>query len=465
MPTSIDDLALLSDLQTAALVDRRGAVVWACLPRFDSGACFASLLGDDIDHGVWRISPTDPKAEITRRYRQGLVLETTWVTETGTIQVVDFMPVRNRIPDLIRLVIGVEGTVECESELSLRFDYGSIVPWVRRDEHGDLLAVAGPDRVRLHTPVDHHGQDMHSRAEFTVSAGDRVPFVLDWRPSHEPVGPHIDAEDALEETVAFWNDWIAEGDYDGDYATEVHQSLAVLKGLTYLPTGGMIAAPTTSLPEVVGGGRNWDYRFCWLRDTTYTLLALLESGHVEEAEAWRNWLLRAVAGDPRRVQIMYGLAGERRLTEQTVDWLPGYQDSSPVRIGNGAYDQFQLDVFGEVMDALHHARAAGITTDEDAWNLQKLLMDVLAERWREPDEGIWEVRGERRHFTHSKVMAWVAARPGRQSCASSSASRDRSTTGGSCATTSATRSCARAWTTGASSRSPTAPTRSTPASC
>lgn len=409
MITSIHDLALLSDLQTAALVDRRGAIVWACFPRFDSGACFAGLLGDDLENGVWRIAPRDADAELSRRYRCGLVLESTWVTESGTAQVIDFMPIRDDIPDITRLVVGVEGTVDFEAELCLRFDYGFIVPWVRRSDDGDLLATAGPDRMRLHSDVEHVGQNMHTRADFTVEEGQRLSFVLDWRPSHEPVGPCMDAEEALEATEAFWSDWLSRSDYAGDYAPDVHASLAVLKGLTYLPTGGMIAAPTTSLPEVLGGVRNWDYRYCWLRDTTYTLLAFLESGHVEEAKAWRDWLLRAVAGDPERVQIMYGLAGERRLTERTVDWLPGYRGSTPVRVGNAAFGQFQLDVFGEVMDALHHARAAGIATDEDAWNLQRLLMEVLAERWQEPDEGIWEVRGARRHFTHSKVMAWVAA--------------------------------------------------------
>ncbi len=440
MPTRIADLALLSDLEAAALVDRTGAVVWGGFPRFDSPACFAALLGDD-EHGVWRIAPTDPDATVDRRYRTGLVLESTWTTGEGVVRVVDFMQPRDGHPDLIRIVEGVEGVVELRSELVLRFDYGSVVPWVRRvqpagscgggcgapapgdgahpadagdaapgpDGPADVVAIAGPEQVRLHAHVPHHGEDLRTVATFPVGPGDRVPFVLDWRPGHEEVGPHVDAEGALEATEAFWAEWLGRSGYRGAYADDVHASLAVLKGLTYAPTGGMVAAPTTSLPEVLGGGRNWDYRYCWLRDATFTLLALLQSGHVAEAEAWRDWLVRAVAGQPDRVQIMYGIAGERRLTETELDWLPGHRGSTPVRVGNAAHDQFQLDVFGEVMDALHHAREAGLPTDDVAWDVQRLLMDVLAERWTEPDEGIWEVRGERRHFTHSKVMAWVAA--------------------------------------------------------
>lgn len=406
MADRIDDLALLSDTETAALVDRTGSVVWACFPRFDAGACFASLLGDD-EAGSWRIAPTADDTTIERRYRTGLVLESTWTTPSGVVRVTDFMPPRDDSPDLIRIVEGVSGQVDMRAELVIRFDYGSIVPWVRRvGDH--LSAVAGPDRLRLATPVEHHGENLHTVADFTVSEGDRLPFVLEWTPSHVETVDPVDADEALDRTVRFWDDWLGRSDYAGAYAADVHASLAVLKGLTFAPTGGIVAAPTTSLPETIGGSRNWDYRFCWLRDATYTLLALLESGHTEEALAWRNWLLRAVGGNPATIQIMYGIAGERRLTEAEIPWLAGHRGSTPVRIGNGAHDQFQLDVYGEVMDALHQARVAGIDVDGDSWNLQKLLMKEVARRWREPDEGIWEVRGPRRHFTHSKVMAWVA---------------------------------------------------------
>ncbi len=402
----IDDLALVSDLETAALVDRSGAVVWACFPRFDSGACFAALLGDD-DNGMWRIAPHDADAASTRCYRVGLVLETTWTTDGGTVRVLDFMPVRNERPDIVRIVEGIDGEVDMTCELVLRFDYGSIVPWVRRIE-GDFIAVAGPDRIRLHSPVTLKGEDMRSTAQFTVREGERVAFVLDWHPSHAELSPVPDADNALERTESFWSDWIATGEYDGDYADEVHASLAVLKGLVFDPTGGIVAAPTTSLPETIGGSRNWDYRYCWLRDATYTLLAFLETGHVDEAVAWRDWLLRAVAGDPDQLQIMYGVAGERRLPETDLPWLAGHRGSTPVRIGNSAHDQFQLDVFGEVMDALHQARAGGMEADDDAWELQRLLVEVVERRWQDPDDGMWEVRGAPQHFTHSKVMAWVA---------------------------------------------------------
>ena len=402
----IDDLALISDLETAALVDRTGSVVWACLPRFDSGSCFAALL-DGEEGGFWRIAPNAPGAEISRRYTCGLVLESTWKADSGIVRVIDFMPVRDERPDMVRIVEGVEGEVEMGVELVLRFDYGSIIPWVRRID-GDLVAVAGPDRVRLHSPVKTRGEDMRTRGEFTVRAGERVPFVFDWHPSHAELTPVIDADNALERTEAFWRDWQGASGYSGKYADDVHASLAVLKGLVYDPTGGIIASPTTSLPETPGGNRNWDYRYCWLRDATYTLLAFLESGHVNEAVAWRDWLLRAVAGEPGKIQIMYGVAGERRLPEYELDWLAGYQGASPVRIGNDAHNQHQLDVFGEVMDALHQARAAGMDAGGDAWMLQQLLIDVVADRWREPDDGMWEIRGPSQHFTHSKVMAWVA---------------------------------------------------------
>ncbi len=407
MATRIDDLALLSDLETAALVDRTGAIVWACFPRFDAGSCFASLLDGD-DAGFWRIAPIDQNATLERRYVDGLVLASTWTTSTGVVRITDFMPVRDGCPAIIRIVEGLEGEVDLYAELVIRFDYGSIVPWVHRVD-GHLEAVAGPERLRLTTPVEHHGENLHTVGDFTVSAGDRIPFVLDWHESHVDPRAPVGADESLAATSRSWVDWLARSTYDGAYAQDVHASLAVLKGLTYAPTGGIVAAPTTSLPEAIGGSRNWDYRFCWLRDATYTLLALLESGHTEEAIAWRDWLLRAVAGQPETLQIMYGIAGERRLTEIELPWLAGYQDSTPVRTGNGAHDQFQLDVYGEVMDAFHQARVAGIDPDGDAWNLQLLLMEEVGRRWREPDDGIWEVRGPRRHFTHSKVMAWVAA--------------------------------------------------------
>jgi GH15 family glucan-1,4-alpha-glucosidase len=403
----IGDLALISDLETAALVDRTGAIVWACLPRFDVGACFASILGTQ-ENGFWRIAPADPHATVERRYRTGLVLESTWTTSTGLVQVLDFMPPRDQVPDLVRLATGVEGEVEMRIELVIRTDYGSIVPWVRR-VHNDLVAIAGPDRLRLHSTVEAHGEDLHTVGEFTVRAGERFPFVLDWQESHAELPPVIDADNALARTQTFWDEWTARSAYDGAYADDVHASLAVLKGLTYHPTGAIVAAPTTSLPEQIGGIRNWDYRFCWLRDATFTLLAFLESGHVEEAIGFRNWLLRAVAGNPETIQIMYGIAGERRLPELELRWLDGHRGSAPVRVGNAAHDQFQLDVWGELMDVFHQARVHGIDVDGDSWNLQRLLMEVLAARWQEPDEGIWEVRGPRRHFTHSKVMAWVAA--------------------------------------------------------
>ncbi len=388
------------------MVDQSGAVVWMCLPRFDSAACFAALVGTP-DNGFWRIAPADEAARVERRYRSGLVLESTWTTDTGRARVIDLMPVRDQNPDIVRIVEGIDGEVEFSTELVLRFDYGSIVPWVRRVD-GDLVAVAGPDRVRLHTPVPTEGEDLRTVGSFTVAGGDSVPFVLDWQQSHLPTADLPDPDEALRLTEAFWDEWAATSGYDGSYADDVHASLAVLKGLTFGPTGGIVAAPTTSLPEAMGGERNWDYRYCWLRDATYTLLAFLESGHTDEAVAWRDWLLRTVAGDPESIQIMYGIAGERRLPESELPWLDGHRGSTPVRTGNGAHDQHQLDVFGEVMDALHQARCAGIDPDGDSWDLQCLLVDVVAQRWREPDDGLWEIRGDPRHFTHSKVMAWVA---------------------------------------------------------
>jgi GH15 family glucan-1,4-alpha-glucosidase len=403
----IEDYGLIGDLQSAALVGRDGSIDWACFPRFDSGACFAALLGT-AEHGRWIVAPRTDSWEVGRRYRsRTLVLETDWETEGGAVRLIDFMPPRGTAPDIVRIVEGLRGEVEMSSELVIRFDYGSTVPWVRRIE-GARIAVAGPDALCFRTPVGHRGENLRTIGEFTVREGDRVPFVLTWYPSNEQPPPAIDPEGALQETMDYWNEWTEQCDYDGKWCEEVHQSLIVLKALTYAPTGGIVAAPTTSLPEKIGGERNWDYRFCWMRDATLTLLAFLNAGYLEEARAWRVWLLRAAAGDPSALQIMYGVAGERRLWEFTLDWLPGYERSRPVRVGNAASEQFQLDVYGEVLDALHQGRIRDLEVSKEAWALQRRLLGFLEHAWKEPDEGIWEVRGPRRHFTHSKVMAWVA---------------------------------------------------------
>jgi GH15 family glucan-1,4-alpha-glucosidase len=404
VPLPIEDYALIGDTQTAALVGKDGSIDWLCVPRFDSAACFAALLGDPRN-GRWKIAPKGGVRRVERRYRDDtLVLETDFHTEDGVLRLVDSMPLRGRAPDIVRLVQCIEGRVEVEMDLALRFDYGCVVPWVRR--HGDrLLAVAGPDAVRLDAGVETHGRDLTTRASFAVSAGDEVPFVLTWYPSHESEPDPVPAAAATEDTVEWWRGWMGRCRVDEPL---VCRSLMTLKALTYAPTGGIVAAATTSLPEKLGGVRNWDYRYCWLRDATLTLMALLSGGYVDEAQAWRDWLLRAVAGDPRDMQIMYGPAGERRLAELELDWLPGYEGSRPVRIGNAASDQFQLDVYGEVMDAMLRAREQGMESDGHAWRIQKAVMDFLESAWQEPDDGIWEVRGPRRHFVHSKVMAWVA---------------------------------------------------------
>jgi GH15 family glucan-1,4-alpha-glucosidase len=403
----IEDYGLISDLQTAALVAPDGSIDWACFPRFDSGACFAALLGTP-NQGRWIVAPLADSWSAGRRYRpRSLVLETDWETDTGAARVIDFMPPRGKAPDIVRIVEGLRGKVEMSSELVIRFDYGSTVPWVRRIADG-RIAVAGPDGLCFRTPVENRGENMRTIGEFTVRRGDRVPFVLTWYPSNERPPKAIDAEHALRDTIDYWADWTARCTYGGKWQDEVHHSLIVLKALTYAPTGGMVAAPTTSLPEKIGGQRNWDYRFCWLRDATLTLLAFLNGGYLQEARAWRTWLLRAAAGDPAAVQIMYGVAGERRLAELELDWLPGYEGSRPVRVGNAASGQFQLDVFGEVMDALHQGREHDLEKSTAAWSLQRRMLGFLEDAWKEPDEGIWEVRGPRRHFTHSKVMAWVA---------------------------------------------------------
>ena len=408
MAERIEDYALLGDLQTAALVGRTGSVDWLCFPRFDSGSCFGALLGSSED-GRWLIAPTAGGAATERRYRDNtLVLESEWQTPTGRVRVIDFMPPRETKPDIVRIVEGLEGHVEMRTEFVVRFDYGSIIPWVRRLAGNTLLAIGGPDALALRTPIDLEPEGMTHAAEFTVRAGDRVPFVLTWFPSSEAPPKAVDAEHALIDTETFWRDWLDGCQYEGEYRDAVHTSLIVLKALTYAPTGGIVAAPTTSLPEHIGGQRNWDYRYCWLRDATFTLYALMNAGFTEEARCWRDWLLRAVAGDPAKMQILYGVAGERRVPEFELDWLAGYAGSSPVRIGNAAHEQFQLDVYGEVMDALHLGRVHGLGPDDNAWALQLRVMDFLEGAWDRPDEGIWEVRGPRAHFTHSKVLAWVA---------------------------------------------------------
>ncbi len=403
----IEDYALIGDCHTAALVGRDGSIDWLCLPRFDSGACFAALLGG-AEHGRWLISPGEGARSVRRAYRDGtLILETDFETADGAVRLIDFMPMSNQRWDVIRIVEGLRGRVRMRMELVVRFDYGSIVPWVRRTGE-TLMATAGPDTLELDTPVPTHGEHMRTVADFEVGAGDRVPFVLNYRPSHAPTQPAIDAEQTLRDTEAHWLAWSGKCRYEGRWQAPVLRSLITLKALTYMPTGGIVAAPTTSLPEQRGGVRNWDYRFCWLRDATFTLNALLLAGYTGEAEAWREWLLHAVAGSPADMQILYSVTGERRLEELELGWLPGYGGAVPVRIGNAAASQFQLDVYGEVMDTLHLARAAGLAEAPHVWRIQRALLDFLCKQWQAPDEGIWEVRGPRQHFTHSKVMAWVA---------------------------------------------------------
>jgi GH15 family glucan-1,4-alpha-glucosidase len=407
MPAPIEDYALIGDTHTAALVSRAGSIDWLCLPRFDSPACFAALLGDER-HGRWLLAPAGQAREVRRRYiGDTLVLETEHRTDDGVVRVLDCMPPRQQDPDVTRVVEGVRGRVPMRMELTIRFDYGSIVPWVRK-EGGALHAVGGPDSVWLRTPVPVHGENWTSVAEFTVAEGERVPFMLTWHASHKRAPRRIDPIQAVDDTQAWWAEWASRLAYQGDWQDAVIRSLLTLKALTYAPTGGIVAAPTSSLPEALGGLRNWDYRYCWLRDSTFTLSALMLAGLSDEAKAWREWLLRAVAGQPQQMQILYGVAGERRVTEQELAWLPGYQGARPVRVGNAAVGQFQLDVYGEVMDTLHLGRRIGLESDEPAWDLQRALLEFLESNWREPDEGIWEIRGPRRHFTHSKVMAWVA---------------------------------------------------------
>ncbi|WP_399092864.1 glycoside hydrolase family 15 protein [Streptomyces sp. BBFR2] len=409
MPPRIEDYALIGDLQTAALVGRDGSIDWLCLPRFDSGACFAALLGDR-DNGHWLMAPAHPDARATRSYRgDSLVLDTVWDTPDGSVKVTDFMPQRDRAPDVVRIVEGLRGHVPMRGVLRLRFDYGRVVPWMRRAE-GCRSAVAGPDAVWLRTEpqVTTYGKDFSTRSEFTVAPGERYASVLTWHPSHHPRPRIIDPYDALDCTLDDWREWSARCRYTGPHRDAVLRSLITLKALTYGPTGGIVAAPTTSLPEALGSVRNWDYRYCWLRDASLTLTSLIGAGYLDEAAAWRDWLLRAVAGAPEDLQIMYGVAGERRLPESELPWLSGFAASAPVRLGNAAVDQRQLDVYGEVLDAFHGARVAGLPSQPHAWNIQRALVEYLAGTWREPDEGLWEIRGPRRHFVHSKVMAWVA---------------------------------------------------------
>ncbi len=403
----IEDYAFLSDTQSGALVSRDGSVDWLCLPRFDSGACFAALLGEK-ENGCWRFTPQGKTKKCSRRYQgDTLILETEVQTADGTVRFIDFMPPRGTNPDIIRIIEGVEGKVTLRMELIIRFDYGSVVPWVRR-RHGGLEAIAGPDALILRTPVETHGEDLKTVAEFKVTKGDRIPFVLTWYPSHESPPKPVRAESALSDTKSYWREWSRRFEHTGPWQDAVMRSLLTLKGLTYAPTGGIVAAATTSLPEQIGGVRNWDYRFCWLRDATFTLFALLGAGYQKEAKAWREWLLRAIAGSASQVQIMYGVSGERRLEERELSWLSGYKNSLPVRVGNAAAGQFQLDVFGEVLDAIYQAHRSGLESSEADWRMQAALLHFLETKWQEPDEGIWEVRGPRRPFTHSKVMAWVA---------------------------------------------------------
>jgi len=413
----IEDYALIGDCHSAALVARDGSIDWLCWPRFDSAACFAALLGTP-EHGRWRIAPAAADCTVRRRYLEDtLVLETEFETPEGSLALIDFMPTRATHCEVVRIVEGRRGRVPMAMDFVLRFDYGASVPWVTRLPGGDgIRAVAGPDMAVLRSPVPLQGKDLTTVARFEIGAGERIPFVLAHGPSHLGLPPPIDAEAALADTEKFWRDWCSRCHVSGEWAGIARRSLITLKALTYAPTGGLVAAPTTSLPERIGGLRNWDYRFCWLRDATLTLLALMDGGYHEEATAWRDWLVRAIAGAPEQMQIMYGIAGERRMPEIALKWLPGYEGSVPVRIGNAAAGQRQLDVYGEVMDALHQARKQGIAKEDAAWDVQLALLEHLEGCWQEPDEGLWEIRGPRRHFTHSKMMCWLAFERAIEAC-------------------------------------------------
>ncbi|MCA9163535.1 MAG: glycoside hydrolase family 15 protein [Pirellulaceae bacterium] len=407
MSNLIEDYALIGDCHSGALVSRCGSIDWFCAPRFDSAACFAALLGTP-DNGRWLLCPQGEVASVKRRYQdETLILETVFETAEGEVAVIDFMPPRNDVADIVRIVEGRRGRVDMHMELCIRLDNGQVVPWVRRRERG-VRAVAGPDAFFLTTGAETHGKDWKTIADFTIAEGQRETFVLTWCPSYRDPPQPLDPFDALAGATSFWHDWAQRCVHQGRWREAIVRSLITLKALTYAPTGGIIAALTTSLPEEIGGERNWDYRFCWLRDATFTLFALVDAGYHEEAKAWSDWLVRAVAGKPNNIQPLYGILGERRLTEFEVPWLAGYEGSLPVRIGNQAAQQLQIDVFGEVMDTLHTARKKGVSLDEDAWRVQQRLIDYLLDAWHKPDAGIWEVRGDPQHFTHSKVMAWVA---------------------------------------------------------
>ena len=408
MPSRIEDYAVIGNCESVALVGRDGSIDWLGLPRFDSAACFAALLGE-ARHGRWAIAPSEPPSRVSRRYLDStLILETTFETDRGAVSIIDFLSRRDGISDLVRIVRGRRGVVSLRTELVVRFEYGSVVPWACRRDDGRRQFTAGPDRLILDTPIDLRGEDWRTVGEFDVAAGQEVAFTLTWTPSFHPLPAPLNAAETLEQNRAFWTEWSAPFKRTEQWSDAILRSLLTLKALTHWETGGIVAAGTTSLPEKLGGPRNWDYRFCWLRDATFTLYALVESGFIVEANAWREWLRRAVAGSPADLQIMYGVAGERRLTEYTPSWLPGYEGSAPVRIGNAAFGQMQLDVYGEVLDSLYVARRAGLMSDEATWPLEKTLVAHLETIWDQPDEGIWEVRGGRKHFTHSKVMAWVA---------------------------------------------------------
>ncbi|WP_137388549.1 glycoside hydrolase family 15 protein [Rhodoligotrophos defluvii] len=407
MGLRIEDYALIGDCRTAALVGNDGSIDWLCLPGFDSPACFAALLGEP-GNGHWKIAPSQPPKRVSRRYRpESLVLETLFETEDGVCRLTDFMPMTNAAPSLVRIVTGLEGRVDLRMDLVIRFDYGRLIPWVSRADH-ELVAIAGPDLLVLRTPARHRGEDLKTVVDFAVGPGDEVPFVLSHGPSHHEMPGPIDPQAALEHTETSWRDWAARCNYEGRWREAVVRSLITLKALTFSATGGFIAAPTTSLPEMPGGSRNWDYRFCWLRDATFGLLSLMQAGYRQEAVAWRDWLVRAVAGHPSQIQPLYSITGAHRMDEWQVPWLPGYRGATPVRVGNAAFAQIQLDTFGEVLDALHHARRYDLAPSRESWSLQKALLSYLETLRDEPDHGIWEVRGRKQHFTHSKVMMWVA---------------------------------------------------------
>ncbi len=409
MSIPIEDYAMIGDCHTAALVSKHGSIDWLCFPHFDSAACFAALLGTS-DNGHWSIAPDEPIKATRRRYREGtLILETEFETENGSVTLIDCMTPRNDAPDLLRMVVGTRGQVKMNMELVIRFDYGSIVPWVRKTDRG-ISAIAGPDMLGLRTEVPLRGENFKTVATFTVSEGQKVPFDLTWYPAHREEPSTLNVDSAIQDTEDWWREWSDRCSYQGKWREAVLRSLITLKALTFLPTGGIAAAPTTSLPEALGGVRNWDYRFCWVRDATLTLHSLLDAGYHDEAQEWREWLLRAVAGSPSELNIVYGIRGERRLTELELPWLPGYEKSAPVRTGNAAYKQFQLDIFGEVANTLYQCREAGLKLppEDEGEDVAQALIGFLETGWERPDDGIWEMRGPRRHFVHSKMMAWVA---------------------------------------------------------